>query len=674
MALAHPIFVPLYTSGTPVGILKVVQSGFSTIFGNENGNSNISLPSIMTKNVFVWDGNIILPVGHFSTSAQGGVRFNPKTGTFNFGDLYTWAAQRIPLGDRIGFINTSWFQSGPSPRYRDHAGGSGPATTPNEWAVLGDTVHVIGSSLAIQWAYPFTTTPGSVSLTVKKLCPYKGFMYALEFHGGGARLAKYNSGWSWVAAIQPITDQGDLQANGAGAAFFEAGGKLWFFASYNNGGTQWHRIFEVDETAGTFTEDNTLIPSGWKGVPTNTTRRCFDVIDDTGASRLVYLFAHNDAGAGWDCYEFDGVNPMNDGSGGDAPVSSGGHRLGATAGAIWDESAAGCHVEQSFDSVPSEYATIKHRTYDIGANAPADVDLRYEDLSDPTSRPVFPVCSEKTGVGSEGKTNLITKPAGITTLADLNDDFSDDVIDPILWEIVNPSIRESSYDFGGGSTAGTRIFYSIVEGSGEIRFGASAPTPAVQANNGIGLKSRWGMTGAFTVRARIANLAALLTQASRWYKMVLMVKEATNQGYGIFFWRNTNVYAKAFSMSPNNVISVGADGATLITDGMDMDISRDALGNFTMTVDANGTPEVLASPGTLPLYTGEMQAWIAAFTETSSQWTGSPQGPGFSDFQVFGAGGIGLFEGGVQHDFMWDHVLDLGVGQNLSAVIHADTD
>lgn len=670
MALAHPIFVPVYTSGTPMTILKVVQGGSSTIAGNENANSSSTLPAHYSKNAFVWNGNVYFPVGHTDSTNQGWAMFNPRTGQFQTANMQLNSSHLIPIGDRIGVLHASWFMSGPSPRYVDDPGGSGTGFTASEWAALGDLVLVqANASNTIVWAYPFTSPPSMTSGTIlNKLCAYRGYIYGLYLSTSGLRLARYNGGWVWVAATQPIPDQYDLQNYATEAAFFEVGDKLWVLVSYDTGSaTQWHRLFEVDEVAGTFTEQNGLVPVGWKVAPSHNNRQAFDVIDDTGGTRLVYLFAHNGLTGGWDCYEFDGVNPMT-------AVANGGHRLGLNAGVIWDEGATGCHVEQSFDSSPSEYATAKHRVYDLAANGPVDVDLRYEDLSDPSSRPVFPQCSEKTGVGSEGTTGLISKPAGISVLADLDDDFVDGVIDPSLWEPVNPSIREAAKEYGSVWTQSNRVFYPLTEVGGEILFGGSSPTPVVQAYTGVGIKSRWGITGPFSVQAIITKLADLLTNTSRYYKLLFMVKEATNQGYGIFFWKNGTVFAKAFAMSPNGNISVGADGATSIVDGMVMEIARDALGNFTMTVDVLGTPEVLPAPPVSPLYTGEVQVWLGAVTETTTPWTGSALGPGFSNFAVSGAGGVGLFEGGVLHDFMWDHVLDLGVGQNTAAVIHADTD
>jgi len=672
MALAHPIFVPLYVSGTPVSVLKIVQGGSSTVAGDENGACVASVADSYQKTVFVWNGNIFMPVGHPTNSNLGWVSFNPRTGKFQFEVLRSYQDTPIPIGDRVGIIQYSFHQSGPSPRYMDHAGGAGVSLTVNEWAALGDMVLCASNGgNTIVWSYPFTSPPGSAAATVKKLCPFKGVMMgAMYTTSSGVRISQYTGGaWVNLAAYQPISDQADLQDHSAEAAFFEAGDKLWILLSYNTGSaTQLQRLYEVDEVAGTITERNDLVPAGWKVAPGNNYRQVFEVVDDTGGDRLVYLIGHNGVATGWDCYEFDGVNPMTF-------VASGGHRLGATAGAIWDEGAHGCHVEQSFDSSPSEYATIKHRVYDLQANAAVDVDLRYEDLNDPTRHPVFPQCSEKSGVGSEGKTSLISKPAGIAVLSDLDDDFEDGVIDPILWEPVNIAMRTvSGQDYGFINVNNARVFYKLVEENGEIRSGGTSPSAVVAAYTGVGIKSRWGLNGEFVVRATLANLAALSSNSSKYYRMVFMVKEGTGRAYGILIHRNGPVLAEAFSASIDGPISVGAIGATGLLDGMVIEIARDALGNFTMTVDVGGTPEVLGAPALLPVYTGEMQAWLGAFTETTSQWTNQSSGPGFGDFNVSGAGSLGRFEGGVLHDFMWDHVLDLGVGQNIAAAIHADTD
>lgn len=674
MALAHPIFIPLYAAAAPGSVLKVISGGSSTIAANELWTTTAGVIEYIT-NAFVWEGNIYFAVG--SGANTGWMSFNPRTNEFHtmgYVDVYQ---QMIPIGNYVGMFSNAYYQRGPSPLYRDTAGDAvGIPGVRNSWARVGDEVHVThgaGSCGTHVWSYPFTAVPGYTAnpdgLIFNRICAFKGAMYGLNISTGATSyLYKYSGGaWARVGAGFAVTHNADLNVTASSVAFFEVGGKLWFVTTYNTPGVsdQWHRLFEVDEVAGTVTEQNALIPAGWKVIPTHVNRRVFEVIDDTGSARLVYLFGSNTSSAGWDCYEFDGVNLMT-------LVASGGHRLGLSAGAIWDENAKGCHVVSGVDSIPSSYLTITHKVSDLKNNGLVNVDLRYEDLSDATDFPVHPACTEKSGVGSGGKSNLISKPSGITTLAHLSDAFDDAIINPNLWEIVNIGHTEAGRDYGTFNSA-NRGYMTIIEQGGSIRFGGTNPAPVLLAACGIGIKSRWGINGAFTAQVILSNLADLSTNASRVYKLVLMVKTATNDGFGIYIWKNVNVLGRGFFLFPNSAPTVSAIGATNLVDGMILQIGRDAAGVFSCILDTAGAAEDV-TPALAPAYAGEVQIWLGAFTEAASNWTASVMGPGFSDLAVAGAGALGNYEGSYEHTFMWNHLLDFGANKNTGIVIHADTD
>ena len=672
MALTHPIFIPLYSAASqPLSILKIAGSGTSVIEGDELVQ-NYTLTSEYVRNAVVWDGNIYFPFGAVGVS-QGWLEFNPRTNKFHYANFIETARQMIPMGGYIAQLSYSYYQRGSSIRCTDTAGGALVAGFRYDWARLGDTIHVVHGTAnygTYVWAYPFTGVPAYAAnpqfLFCQRLCAYKGVMYGLNIATGTSYLYAYSGGWTRVGTGFALPEAGDVNLTAASTAFFEAAGKLWFVVSYNTPGTatQWHRLFEVDAAAGTVTEQDGLVPAGWKVVPIHTYRRVFEVIDDTGTSRLVYLFGSSTSAGGWDCYEFDGTNPMT-------LVANGGHTLGLNAGAIWDEDAQGCHVISGADSIPSSYSTIVHKVSDIKNNNPVTIDLRYQDLSDVGDFPVHEACTEKLGVSSEGKTGLISKPASISTIADLSDNFADDTIDPILWERVNIGHRESTRDYAAGYCAAT-MWYNLTEQGGSIRLGGTNPAPSVATYSGVGLKSRWGINGAFTIQATLSNLADLLTNASRHYKMIFMVKTSTNNGFGVYIWRNTNVLAMGFYLKPSMVPTVSAIGSTVLADGMIMQIGRDASGNITCLSDIATANENI-TPTLPPLYSNEVQLWIGAFNENGANWTGSVLGPGFSNITVAGAGTIGKFEGSVNHNFMWDHIADMGVNKNTGVVIHADT-
>jgi len=672
VSLSRSIFVGTFVGiAGPKSLLKITQGGVTTYTLAEQARDDTNL-DYYANLPFVWEGNVWVPSGHVAGPSLGWVCYNPNSAKIHRAGLASCAMRFVQMAGRVGMLDASDWQSGPSPLYRDVPGAPLGAFQGKDHAMLGPNAFVTNDTgNVLSWAYPFNGAPTSAAGAVTRLCPFNGVMYGIDVNAGACFLRKWEGG-AWVqigAGFTPV-ESADIQTHSTQSCFFEFNGKLWLILCYNTGvATQWVRCYELNTTTGGVTEHNAYVPAAWQGAPAHDNCFLFEVIDDAGGSRQVFLTrCGGRANGAWEMYEFS--------ESAWSVVHSGVHILYPYGGAVWDEGAGGVHIHQSTDSVPSSYATLKVATSDIQANANINIDPRYQvadDTSDPSFPPVHTVCDEKLGVGSEGKTALATKPTGFAALADLDDDFADGVIDADKWEIVNAAIHFGNCDYGAYNTTAGRVWYDISETLGRIALGGAVPASVGMANCGIGIRSRWSVSGAFQIDATLAGLAALSGAAAEWYKMVFMVKCSTNKGYGIYIWNDgANCNAKGFSLSEDAAPSISGAAVFNPIDGSVLRIARDGANVWALTVDPTGANENVLPAGT-PNHTGPVRGSLLGVSTIAGVWASATPGPGFSNFAVAGAGALNLWYGQVTHDFMWDHVSDLGAGINNDIQFWADS-
>jgi hypothetical protein len=671
MALVNPIYIPQYTTPAGAGtVLKIGPGGVSTIDISQNVNCSSSVSRYVTRNVHSWGGNIFMPVGSYNSNSQGWIAYNPRTNKFHFINDWSYLVQFVPLGAYIGVWGSATYQRGTNPSYMDLSGGTTAAVQKYDWAVLGGNVFATNTSnTVLKWSYPFSSAPSSDTIAVTRLCAFQKVMYGIYITTTTSYLRKWTgSGWTTIGSGFTLDDATDVQTPEAtNTAFFEWGGKLWIVVSYNTGGSQWHRCYEVNTETGGVTERNSYVPASWKASPNHTSRRCFEVIDDTGSTRQVYLVAHNWTVGGWEMYEFNG----NDGAW--SSIASGSHKLATSAGAVWnDTKGQGCHVVDVSGSVPASYATVDLKVSDIKANLDVDVDLRYEDLTDISGLPPYDQCTEKAGVGSSGLVDLPSTPSK-PALTGLSDDFGDTVIDDALWCPTNVGFSPGTRDYGG-PTGGARLWYNLQEVSSRIAFGGTSPAPVIVANNGVGIRSKWSVSGAFTVDVTVAGLSALALQAGKTYKLMLLIKSSTNKGYGVYVYKDGGGtgYAEGVYLAEGSTPSLSGVSTNTVSDGTVLRIARNNSNEWSITLDPSGSAEDLTPTGSD--YADSVQLWLFCVTNAAANWATASPGPGFSNIAVSGSGAVDLWEPeiGVTSEFMWDHVVDLGAGVVAGIQFHAD--
>ena len=681
MALQRPIWIPTYQGVAGVmTMLRITQGGWTApTTTSDTVRSRTNLPNFTSRHMWVYEGKIFFPYGERAGGQAGWLSYNPRLDEFEYLTNYFAdpGAYMIPIGDYVLHAANGFYQQGESPRFVTHIGGTYTPATTYTWAELNGDVFLAGSTSTgvVLIAYPFTAGASDVAagLTINTVCAFKGVMYGLKINDAvnGCVLYEYSGGsFSAIGAGFSAPENADLNDsfNAANAAFFEFNDKLWAVVSYNTGvATYLHRVLELNTTTGSFTDrSDTVLPAAWKNPPATNNFKIFAVIDDAGSSRQVFLVSHQgSSAAGWECYEFSdtGVMPL---------VSTGAHQLGLNAGIIWDDDAQGCDVVAASDSTPSSYVTVTHRVSDVVNNTTADVDIRYKDTGDTSESPPYNICTEKAGVGSEGKIALASvPPSAPAVLTDLSDDFADSSIDDVLWEKVNPSLAVLTGRDYGVIFSTTRFLYAMSETAGRIAFGSNSPADTAQIYTGVGIKSRWGMVGAFQVDVTLAGLAGLTSNNSFFYSVVFFIKTGTGQGYGIKTY-NAGVGDAVVGFTINHTVISTTTSAWAPIDGGILRIARDGADVWSMTADVGVANEDML-PAVTPSYTEETQIWLFGLTETASRWAGAAVGPGFSDIDVSGAGSVGAFEGAAEHSFMWDHITDLGAGFNGNAQLFGDT-
>lgn len=679
MALIGSIMMGVYK--TPVGaggVLKVIQGGNSTISTYENKWDTYSPYSV--KAGFVWDGNMYLPSGSWRANTTGYLSYNPSLVAMEFQTNNYCTARYIPVGKYLaGCDGTNWYRYTSPQRADTQYWAVGAIPTPYDYVVNGNMVHMTtGAASSYVMQYPFTTSGVAIPGVVDRLCTYNGEVYGFDVvvGPGSCRLKKYVSGtWQNVGAGWTPTQGAHIQYNyPTQTCFFSYNGMLWVIFCYNNAAgapvaTQWVRAYSIDPTTGVATEDTINVPAAWLAAPVNTYSMLFEVIDDSQATRQVFIVRCGDFNAGlWEMYEFSDIAPW-------LLVSSGVDIINPLCGIVWGDASKGSLIESVIDSVPSEYVTAVIRTSDLPANGLVDIDPRYNDLVSPSQAPYL-ACTERLGGSSEGKVNLSSAPAGIAALGDLSDDFADGVIDPDLWEVCQPAYNEAvnGYDYGLGAFSAGTAWYNILETSSRIAFGGTVPLPpSFLANTGIGIVSKWNMTGDFQVDVMIAGIANIATSATRAYRIFLKIFESANHCFGIQISNNAGTYsATGFTFVKNTLSAAGnisADFATL--EGNVIRISRTA-GVWAMVHDPAGAADDLM-PAIVPVSTDPVRILLGACCRVGANWTTATPGPGFSDIVVSGAGALGLYVGSVTHIFEWDHETDLGAGYNGTAQMYVDS-
>jgi len=651
MALQNTIVMGVHSGAVAAGtILRIVPPGVvQTLTTNENCQDAPVQNYWAARSIFVADGNVYIPKSRTAASAPSFLAYNPRLSKFQY-ELNLGTSVRAVIGPNMPIVGLHGWQSSTSPRTSD--GGYGTEVIPTQdYQVFEGDAYFAGGEIW-KMAAPFTSAPIQYleDKSIIRLLAYNGNLYAFSLLGNA--LVTYRLSGSSFTEVGSCTTEQTGTLKSSQLSVFEYGDKVWAlicFPAPGIGGSQKVRCYEINTSTGGCTEHNEYVPAAWKVA--GNSLDLFEIIDDTGSSRQVFIVRHEQAG-GWEMYEFLESTWQS--------VVSGAHSLTPKAGMVWDADAHGAHVISATDIAPREYAELSIRTFDIESNGNVAIDPRYEFLDDPYGSPPNHACTEKPGAGSEGKSGLTTKPAGFANLTDLSDDFSGDSINSNLWERAYPAIDPGTADYGCFRDDVPRV-HSVEQTGGNLVFGASVYVGSV-VWNGIGVKGRWGITGAFQVDVTVTNTAGLLPDNAKTNRLLIAVKAGTNHGYGIYVYRTGAGVGKAIgtSFSENLAPSQSADSANNVTDGSVLRISRNAANVWSLRLNPTGPNEDLL-PAVKPNYSEEVQIWLGIVANGSVyNWGGVS--PGFSDLDVSGAGALNRYEGGVSHVFHWDYEIDLVCG------------
>jgi len=652
MALDHTMMLGRYQGALAKGnMLKVTQGASALVSVSQQYKSGTQSYNV-AKGGFTYGGRLFFPAG--------GHRFQDYWGWWAYHQEKDEAYQCmirscqdriIPFFDRVVFVCYGSQGWGYSPFYPvDEV--TAVNTYSSDHCIAGDKLHVLTAATgSYSWQYPFNSSwiwHGGLS-NCYRLCEVDGDVYALCLVSGSPGTATL-----YKMVLSTWTPVGSSSINllvstyTTGVAFFKFNGKL-FWAIAERFGGQAVRIFEMDKTTGASTERNSWLPAAWQGSSAGDYERVFEVRDDISNIEQVFLVRCNGIyGSGWEVYEFQ-EGPFT-------AVQSGSDVIYPYFGVIYDPDTKGADYKSAADSTPSSYVTTEIETYDLASNGSADIDPRYRQGG--AESPPYSVCTEKSGVGSEGVTGLTTKPTGITLLSHLSDDFGDASIDEDLWEIVQPATYNWTYDGGFGFSEVSNLF-QVDETGGAITFG---PTTSSNAPSyaGIAVKSKWWVNGAFNFRFTLANLANLRTYSSRRYCLLVLVKLDAEEFYGFFVWNNSGTYYvnSLYCALDSNIVEAGS--VATVIEGDVIEIARDGSDVWSMIVDPDGTPTDITPAGAS--YSGPVNVVMGGITIGTTLWASGTPWPGFSNFVASGAGTLSRYEGGVKHTYAWDHITDLGAG------------
>jgi hypothetical protein len=665
MALDHTMILGRYRSGVGSGsILKVQQGGSALVNLSQQYQSGIQMYNYV-KSAFTANGRVYFPVGSRQVTQNGWWSYHQEKDEF-FRCMYRPVDQRIiPFFDRVAFIDSSNQGYGNSP-YDPVYKTSAVAMDANDHCIAEDRIHILYGSGGgtYNWQYPFNAGwvwhPNVAGGTnIWRLCELDDEVYSLyAVSGGTLRLYKLSFG-SWVQVGGDHADTFTFFGYNTQFAFFKFNGKL-FIALHQHSTNQRVKLWEIDKTTGVFTNRDSWLPAVWQLPNTSTNYgRIFEVRDDISNTEQVFLVRCDGIyTSGWEVYEF-AEGPFS-------LVHSDVDVIYPYCGVIYDPDAKGADYRSAVDTIPSSYVNAQIEVFDIANNGTADIDPRYR--LNGAEPPPYTQCTEKSGVGSEGVTSLSTKPAGITTLAHLSDDFADDIVDPDLWEQVMLGFANFNQDYGFGYNPVVPEF-TVVETGGAIGFGPPTP-PSISTQTGIGVKSKWWVQDAFSMRFTLANLANIRSYSSRRYCLVVVVRQDVEQLYGFIVWNNAGTFNIENFYGAIDTSPVASGVLATVLEGEVIEIARDGSDVWSITVDPDGTPTDITPVGAN--YSGPVNMTMGGYTTSSSSMSGATPDPGFSNLLVAGAGSLGRYEGGQQHLFAWDHISDIGAGVTAKAEMFVD--
>jgi len=686
MSLDHTIILSTYRAAVGAGTLLKVQSGGHVAVNMRNHYlNNPTAINQYVKMGFVWNGNVFMPVGSYSSGTRGWAKYNHEVQEFEQALYRSAMLRHIPVYDRLGlwdYSNQGWSTT---PEKTSSFGTTGALTFyAHDYVVIGSTVYALdvvsGVPTLYQWAYPFTTPPslaGVAFTNSRRICECAGQLYTYNIDVPSTTLRLYV--WalgSWTLVGTPTvhaTIANYAQVYPTGVAFFKFNGKLFIVLSANASSvTPKMKLFEFNLSTGASIDRTAAwLPAAWQTASTENYAKMFEVRDEIPNVEQVFLFRTGNGTAGWECWEFKEA-PFTA-----LPEDSGGEILFAYCGVIYDPAAKSSQFKSAADTIPSNYIDARIETCDLDGNdvgGTADIDPRYRFQY--TEPPPYPQCTEKAGVGSEGVLALSTRPAGYGTLALLSDDFDDSIVNPNLWEEYYPcfdSFPTSVRDLGA-NTVNSLLTTVIKEQGGSIHFGEDLK--ALTTNLGAGLKGRFFMRGEFQVDFTLSNINNLaLGSATPTNCLVGCVRTCPSEEFGFWVWKSNvgTLYVRGYYESLNNVMTFSADFT--VANGDIIRLSRSGAGVITITKNPAGTPVDL-TPATPPTLTQPMYILMYGYYGTGF-WVISGcalgQEPGFSNLAVSGAGTVGKFVGGVQHKFCWDHITDLGASKTGIAELYTDT-
>jgi hypothetical protein len=152
-----------------------------------------------------------------------------------------------------------------------------------------------------------------------------------------------------------------------------------------------------------------------------------------------------------------------------------------------------------------------------------------------------------------------------------------------------------------------------------------------------------------------------------------MVLVANNMGYGFYLYNNgTNVKARGVYMTPKSDLTETGDSTANVSDGTVIRIARNSSDVWSVTLDPAGSAEDI-TPGSGTNFAQDARLWMFGYTSTASTWAASDPPPGIEDVDVSGAGSLGRYDGSLRHDFMWNHVADMGADKNNKVELYVDT-
>lgn len=678
MALARTIFMGIYRSVLgPGNALRVVQGGSSAIALSEY--HLMSSESNYVKQAFAFNGQVYIPMGSAESGSNGWQSYSPELNKMFLNNSMIKGHRIIPFGDRVGYFNSNAAGWGEVPeRWAVNAGGVASRVC-YDYAIVENYICMISSTQVYVWSYPFEGGTSLQTLALSRVCELDGVIYGIKLNDNstsylyklfGANMLQVGSGFTFPA------DNDRIAGAPPTVLLFGFNSKLYVAFATQTGATWRVRCHEVNTSTGALgTDQGANLPAAWKVGHADSTQDIFEIRDDAGATEQVFIVrAGGTAIGGWEMYEFveGGAWTL---------VHSGAEAISPPCGVIFDEgSTKGADIKGSVINQAGNYAMLEIGVSERIANAVADIDPRYRDLiGAPTQDPPYSVMTEKGAVGSEGKTNLTSKPAGITVLSDLDDSFADNIIDTELWRIVNPCYYPTTFrDIGFGySLSPTVAGYTIEETGGALRPGDMYDTYI--SYNGIGVKGKWFISGDFTIDITVVNTDNLRLDTTRRYWIGAVLKTVTNRGYGFrVFNLSGTIKARGVFYEPEGAIPTGtptesADSAAVAATEV-FRITR-AAGVWVITRDPGGLttgPEVITPAGGVN-YTEDVYLVLYGCTTGTLIWPSASPAPGFSQVSHTGAGSLGRYDDFQKHDFAWDFGTDIGTGAILSAEPYVDT-